>query len=131
MTAQAPELAAVAARLEKVERELFAERRRNRRLLVAVGLAILGVGLAWIVAKTPAIAQAQGANIGPKVIRANQFILEDEKGNARVRLSAIKEAPALALFDENGKLRTLLSALKDGPALALADVTGKKAWSQP
>jgi hypothetical protein len=46
MTAQAPELAAVVAGLEKVERELLAERHRNRRLLAAVGLVVVGVGLA-------------------------------------------------------------------------------------
>ena len=102
MTAQAPELAAVVARLEKVEWELLAERRRNRRLLAAVGLTIAGVGLAWIVAKTPAIAQAQGANIGPKVIRANQFILEDETGTDRAILYLDKNGPKL--FGENGKL---------------------------
>jgi hypothetical protein len=130
MTAQAPELAAVVAGLEKVERELLAERHRNRRLLAAVGLVVVGVGPAWIVAKTTAIAQAQGTNIGPKVIRANPFILEDEKGNARVRLSAIKEAPALALFDENGKDRAVLLVDSGGPMITLLDETGKKRWSQ-
>jgi hypothetical protein len=83
-----------------------------------------------MVAKTTAIAQAQGTNIGPKVIRANQFILEDEKGNARVRLSAIKEAPALALFDENGKDRAVLLVDSGGPMITLLDETGKKRWSQ-
>jgi hypothetical protein len=112
-------------RLEKLERELFAEKRRNRWLLVAVGLGVVGVALAWTLANTTATAQAQGPNIAPKVIRANQFILEDENGNPRAVLKTEKDGPRLALFDENGKFRVALTANKDTSALALADENGK------
>jgi hypothetical protein len=112
-------------RLEKLERELLAEKRRNRWLLVAVGLGVVGVCLVWTLATITATAQAQGANIGPKVIRANQFILKDENGKTRAVLSVSKEGPALVLFDETGKPRAGLDAGKDGPGLVLADETGK------
>jgi hypothetical protein len=113
------------ARLEKLERALLAEKHRNRWLLAAVGLGVVGVALAWTLANTTATAQAQGANIGLKVIRANQFILEDENGKTRAVLSVSKEGPALVLFDETGKPRAGLDAGKDGPGLGLADETGK------
>jgi hypothetical protein len=52
---------------------------------------------------TEATPQAQGANIGPNVIRATQFILEDETGKARAGLTVRKDGPRLALSDETGK----------------------------
>ena len=54
-------------------------------------------------------APCAGAGRRSRDARRSQFILEDEKGDTRVRLSAINEAPALALLDE----------------------AGKKAWSRP
>jgi hypothetical protein len=86
MTSQTPELAAVVERLEKLERELFAEKRRNRWLLAAVGLGVVGVALVWTWATTTATARSQGANTGPKVIRATQFI-EDKNGTPRAMLT--------------------------------------------
>jgi hypothetical protein len=111
-------------RLEKLERELLAEKRRTRRVLAAVGLGVVGVlALTWGTI-TPT-AQAQGANTGPKVIRATQFILEDETGKDRAMLVVSKDGPGLTLYDENGQTRAVLSADKDGPVLALNDETGK------
>jgi hypothetical protein len=112
-------------RLEKLERELLAEKRRNRWLLAAVGLGLVGVALAWTLATITSTAQAQGANIGPKVIRATQLILEDETGKPRAWLGVSKDGPMLTLVDENGKPRAMLSVRKDGPALLLDDETGK------
>ncbi|MCX5733131.1 MAG: hypothetical protein NTW68_02220 [candidate division NC10 bacterium] len=110
-------------RLEKLERELFAEKRRNRWLLVAVGLGVVGV-LAWSLGTITPTAQAQGANIGPKVIRATQFILEDENGKPRAGLSMSKDGPRLTLADETGRPRAWLGVSKVGPRLVLADETG-------
>ena len=53
MTPPTPDLAEVVARLEKVERELLAGKRRNRCLLVAGGLAFAGVALVWTLATIP------------------------------------------------------------------------------
>ena len=111
-------------RLEKLERELFAEKRRARWLLATVGLGVLGV-LAWTWATSTPTAQAQGANTGPKVIRATQFILEDETGKARARLVVDKDGPGLALYDETGQIRAGLGVNKDGAELTLLDETSK------
>ena len=89
-------------RLTKLEWELFAEKRRNRWLLAVVGLGVVGV-LAWTLTTINSTAQAQGANSGPKVIRATHFILEDETGKTRATLDVSKDGPRLALYDENGK----------------------------
>jgi len=140
-------------RLEKLERELLAEKRRNRWLLVAVGLGVVGV-LAWTLATITPTAQAQGANTGPKEIRANAFIVEDETGKSRAwlgvdengpklslldatgkppaELGATKPGPGLLLQDENGNPRAMLSVgPRDGPTLLLLDANGKTILSQP
>ena len=58
--------------------------------------------------------QAQEASGGPKAIRANQFILEDETGKTRGALGVAKDGPTLALLDENGKHRVRLDVTRDG-----------------
>jgi hypothetical protein len=112
-------------RLEELERELFAEKRRTRWVLAAVLVGVVGVGLALTWGTIRPTAQTQGANSGPKVIRATQFILEDETGKDRAMLVVSKDGPGLTLYDENGQTRAVLSADKDGPVLALNDETGK------
>ena len=102
MTSPTLDIAAVEERLEKLERELRAERHCNRWLLGAVGLAVTVV-LAWSLANTTATAQVQGATTGPKVIRANQFVLDDEKGRPRVWLFVDKNGPRMTMLDEKGQ----------------------------
>lgn len=92
-------LAALVKRVETLERDLRAAKRRNRWLLTATASALVGFTLPWVLAHTTATAQVQGA----KVIRASQFILEDENGKSRATLSASRGSPRVALFDENGK----------------------------
>jgi hypothetical protein len=106
------------ARLEKLERELCVEKRRTRWLLAVVGLGFVGV-LAWTLATITSTAQAEGANTGPKVIRATQFILEGENGKVRAMLLVDKDGSGLFLNDENAKRRVVLSGDKDGPRLDL------------
>ncbi|HSB77553.1 MAG TPA: hypothetical protein VLM91_02100 [Candidatus Methylomirabilis sp.] len=91
-------------RLKRLERELLARMGRTRWLLVALGVVVVGAGLAWTVANTTATAQAQGPTNGPKAIRANQFVLVDETGKPRVVLDVDKVGPFLDLLDENGKV---------------------------
>jgi len=93
MTSPTPDLAELMARLEKVERELLAGKRRNRCLLVASRLGLVGVALVWALATITPTAQAQGR----KVIRANQFIVEDENGKSRAGLNMTKDGVGLAL----------------------------------
>ena len=99
MASPTPDLAAVTTRLEQLERDLRVEKRRTRWLLGVVTLASVGVILAWTWATTNATAQAQG----PKVIRANQFVLDDEKGRPRVWLFVDKNGPRMTMLNENGQ----------------------------
>ena len=73
-----------------------------------------------------AAAQAQGANDEPKVIRANQFILEDDNGKTRAVLDVGKDGvPGFYLYDENATPRAMLGVTNYGAMLALCDKNGK------
>ena len=133
-------------RLDKLEKELARAKRRNRRLLAALGLAAGAFALVWIVAGTANRAEAQGSGV-PTAIRANAFVLVDENGKMRARLSVnkngvalallnrngipgaaltvVKGAPGLTLYDENAKGGAVLAVGKDGPGLTLFDENGK------
>ena len=121
MTTPTPDRAVVEERLERLERALRTAKRRSRWLLAAGGLAAVGCFLAWVVGNTATTAQAHG----PKVIRANQFILEDETGKTRAMLTVDKDGPRLCLDDQNGKCRATLHMAKDGPSLRLFDESDK------
>lgn len=120
MTSPIPDLTVVVARLETLERELRAAKCRNRSVLAAVGLVIVGVVLAGTVVYTTATAQAQAG----KVLRATEFILEDKTGKARGGLRVTESGPGLGLTSETGQLLALLSAGKDGAVLTLCDEEG-------
>jgi len=132
-------------RLAKVEGEVGRVKRRTRWLLVALGLALGAMALVWALATSVPKAEAQGA-VGERTVRANEFILEDERGRVRgvlavdkdgpwltlrdaagqdrARLGVMADEPGLVLADENGKFCALLRVSKDGPALGLADENG-------
>lgn len=67
------------ARLERLEMELTAAKRRYRRLTVPlVGLAAAGMAQAWTWSTT-----ASAQHVGGDIIRAGRFIVEDETGKPR------------------------------------------------
>lgn len=112
-------------RLDKLEKELARAKRRNRRLLAVVGLAMGVVALVWIVGlvggKAPvrtfsdALRESSAAGT---VIRANQFVLEDQNGKSRAGLGVAEGSAGLVLTDEDGHLCASLVAGKGGPELA-------------
>jgi len=106
-------------RLQKVEGQLARVRWFNRCLIACIVLS-LGV---WFILKAfaPETAWAQS---GTKEIRANKFVLEDEKGKVRATLAMTGTGPILWLSDENGKQRATLGAFEVGPVLFLNDETG-------
>jgi hypothetical protein len=126
-------------RLEKLERKLARAKRRNRWVLAAVGLG----ALAWtVMGAAPAggpspqavpvgkasptadkTADPQPGAVVLKVIRANEFIVEDENGKTCATLGASKGG--LLVRDENGKVRAALGVGKEGPGLFLYDANGK------
>jgi hypothetical protein len=109
-------------RLEKMERELARVKCRYYWLLAAVGLVVGVCALVWFGTGFARTAQAQDAK---KVVRANEFVLEDENGKHRAVLSASKENPGLCLYDENGKPRAMLGMSKVGSGLDFFDENGK------
>lgn len=71
-------------------------------------------------------AHAQEPNAESKVIRANQFILEDANGKARAVLDVGRDGtPGFYLYDENATPRALLGVTSYGAMLALCDTAGK------
>jgi hypothetical protein len=115
MTAQAPELAAVVARLEKVEQQ-------NRKLKMVGGM-VLALAVAGLL-MGQALPRA-------RIVEAEEFVLKDGAGKVRAELVVDKDGPGLALGDETGKARAGLTVSKDGPRLTLSDENGKTIWSQP
>jgi len=137
-------------RIEKMERQLARMRLFNRCLIACIVLS-LGV---WFIEKT-FTAETAWAGPGVKEIRANRFILEDDEGTVRARLTVDAGGPALSLLDKNGKSRAVLSVDKNGsglrlrdenskplaalsmdkdgsrPGLVLCDENGKEIWSVP
>lgn len=89
-------------RLEKLEKELGLAKRRNRWLLGGVGLVLGMFALAWATIGTAGKAQAQATGPAKKVIRANEFVVEDENGKPRAGLSVLKGVAGLALVDGKG-----------------------------
>jgi hypothetical protein len=116
-------------RVETLERELNRANRRNRRLIMGVAVCISMAAVAW--AFTPQVLLAQNAAKTPNVIRANAFVLEDEKGRVRAKLDLVASGPRLVMSDENGKLRAALAAFKSGPRLVLSDEKGGTIWQTP
>jgi len=108
-------------RLESLERELTLAKRHNRWVLAIAGTVVLTLVLARIFSGNENSAQAQGKGSEGKVIVANKFILEDERGRKRALLAIDKGGVSLALSDENGKLRVLLDVSNNRPGLAVYD----------
>lgn len=112
----AAELAALEARLGRLERQ-------NRWLKRSVGLAVAAAGLALVLGG-PRPGQAQPG--GEKSIEAERFVLRDAHGKKRAVLgiaggtSRDSTPPTLALYDENEKPRLMISAsAEDGAEIAL------------
>lgn len=108
------------ARLERLEKELAAAKRRYRRLaILVVGLAAAGAALALTWGST---ASAQHA--GDDTIRAGAFIVEDEMGEARVVMGTSQDVSVLYVLDEAGNPRIALDVDENGPMISLLDELG-------
>jgi len=118
-------------RLENVEYELTrvkrGVKRRNRQHLIAM---LVVAGVAFLLALYPRTWVQDPKDLFCarelilKVVRAQEFILEDEDGEVCATLGAGADGSALLLKDENGKPRVTLCASKDGPILRLYDENG-------
>lgn len=108
-------------RLEKLERTT----RRYRLVLAGIGIVVLAGAVIWVVIETAGRAQAQKPSEAGKVIRAREFILEDEKGETRATLDMVAGAPSLSLVGGEGKGGVALTATPYGPTLVLVDGKGE------
>jgi hypothetical protein len=92
-----PDLRVLAERLEKVERE-------NRRFRIVGTVLVLSV-LVFLFG---------AAETGKRSIAANEFILQDNHGNTRARLSVdSKQHVALTFLDEGGHEQMSLASMND------------------
>jgi len=113
-------------RLEQLESKLARMKRRPPQagwLLAGVGLFLGVLIVGWAFGPEPA--RAQPAKAALKVVRANRFVLVDEKNRPRAMLYMTKDGPALRLYDEKGKTRAALDVGRYGPRLFLQDEKGK------
>ena len=109
-------------RLNHMEQELAAAKRRNRWLMAIVGIAVVGLAAAWLVKEAANPALAEEAAKVPKpaqVIRATAFVLVDAKGRERGKFELLPEGPVLYLTDENGKGGFTLDVDENGPTLRM------------
>ena len=74
-------------RLEKLEQELARANRRNRWLMAVVVLAVVGAWIGLDMYADHSRRPSPGSRHLPKVIRANEFILEDVDGKTRAGLA--------------------------------------------
>lgn len=106
-----------------MEAELLRLRRRPPLAVVAV----LGVA-ALLCGGTLAQPTSQGrpsSRPGGTEIRASRFVVEDDDGNARIKLGLIDGAPSLAILDEKARVRAFLSVMTNGPVFNLSAEDGK------
>ena len=133
-------------RLENIERALVHMKMRNRWLMSTILLLVVGLVITGVLKTAVSPVQAQSER-DPKIIRARQFILVDEKdkirasltndkggsmltmwdekGVARIKLAVDAKGPWLVMNDETGILRSQFSVYSGGPALAMFDKEGK------
>jgi hypothetical protein len=93
----------------------------KRSAIIAAGLVAVALALAWTFMRSTPIPQAQAATTGPKIVRANVFIVEDESGRGRAALTTNKAGTALLLLGEDGRSRARLVVTNDGAELSLDD----------
>jgi hypothetical protein len=73
----------------------------KRSLLLSLGAGLLGGVLSHSL--IPQLVHAQSQTLPAKVVRAESFVLVNEKGVVLGKLSYDEGRPALKLFDEQGK----------------------------
>ena len=94
-------------RLRKLEAEII----KTRRLAFMSIIIAAGLLLTVLVAATE----------DPDIIRAKEFIVEDEAGQVRAGLVMTDDGPMCFLVGENGMRRVCLSVLAAGPLLLISD----------
>jgi len=108
-------------RLERLERELGKQERRNKRLLAMVVLLVFAMVFGFFLMGPPGGAQAESNG----QVVAREIILVDDEGNARLKLGASQDQPGLALLGRDGSPLAVFAAHGDGSFLVLNNSRGK------
>lgn len=107
----------VEERLARLEKELARKRRSYWWVFVLAGAVLVYAAensfLPGVLAAAPKNASRE--------IRANKFVVEDDKGNARIELSCKGADISVKMLDEQGKLCTELSTGEKGTTLLMQD----------
>ena len=105
--------------------ELVADVLRSRIRLLTIGLVVALV-LSVVVAVNPGLLAVRGFVAGPRVVRAQQIILQDAEGEPRGDWSVDDEGNArFTLLDRQGRPRLSISVLSGGfPGLSLINANG-------
>jgi len=111
-------------RLERLEKELTRAKRHNLWLLTTTGLIVLTLTLMRVFTGLENNAHAKGKGNEPRVVSANEFILEDGEGRCRSKLFVDTKGPCFNLIDEKDRLRAQLRLIKDEPFLILMNEKG-------
>lgn len=118
-----PDLADLAARLDRLERQNDRLARQNRRLKRA------GVAFLVLTGAALLLGQATPGQAGPQkddYVFSKSFVIRDTGGKMRVALGVFDGAAGFNLYDEDGVARARLFVDRDGPRFTLADKDGKR-----
>ncbi len=116
--------AAIAARLDRMEREIARWKRIGACLLLAVAGASV---MAQTTPPATTTVQRGVVTVAPvtKEIQAERFVLVDGSRKARAILEMTAEGPELSLLDAAGLERATLGLREKGPHLSLKDAARK------
>jgi len=110
-------------RVDKLERDLARTKRTAGCLRILIAAVMGGVAIG-AVAESRSSVQSQPVQGTRRVVRANAFVLEDEKGQERAVLDVDSTKARLSLGDERGEARMILGVTGNGPAIFLLDEEG-------
>jgi hypothetical protein len=105
--------------------EQDADRLQSRIRLLTIGL-VIALALAAVVAVNPGLLAVRGFVTGPRVVRAQQILLQDAEGKPRGDWSVDDQGNArFTLLDRQGRPRLSLAVLSGGfPGLSLINANG-------
>ena len=98
-------------RIESIEHQIKSLRIHNRFLLIVTVFTLGILVFCGCFDSKPAIAKEPADHV-VKIVKANNFMLLDEKGRCRARLhmNKDKKGPSLTPYDEDAKQRASLCA---------------------
>ena len=107
--------------MEKLEDELSHMKATIRRIMLVATTVAIMLGLRWALTGTPTQAAAVAA---PRIIRANEFIVEDAKGIPRIALGTVGDLARLCILKDGKEPIAILMGDNRAASLLLAQPDG-------